>query len=73
MFLKKAYFYASLLSINTSLNLNKKKKCKDNSPIVQNGKFSAAAWLLVKTLKNVDFLDLKIQKQVNISIKLTHM
>lgn len=25
-------------------------------PIVQKGKFSAAAWLFVKTLKKVDFL-----------------
>ena len=37
--------------------------------MVQNGKFSAVAWLLVKTLKNVDFLELKIQKQVNLNIK----
>lgn len=32
-------------------------------PIVQNGKFSAAAALLVKTLKKVDFLKIQVDKQ----------
>lgn len=32
-------------------------------PIVQNGKFSAAAALLVKTLKKVDFLKIHVDKQ----------
>ena len=33
--------------------------------IVQNGKFSAAAWLLVSTLKNVDFLQIIFTQYYN--------